>query len=170
MKTSVALVAVYLAAIVAANLSIAAFGPVIAPINAFLLIGLDLVLRDELHDRFGREHLFLKMFTLIAAGGVISLLLNPAAYQIAIGSSVAFMLAAAADGVVYHSWRHKAWWARSNASNMAGAAVDSIVFPSIAFGFLDWRIVLGMFIAKTLGGAFWAWVVSVVLRRQRSLG
>ena len=44
-------VAIYAAAMIGANLSVAAFGPVVTPINAFLLIGLDLALRDWLHVR-----------------------------------------------------------------------------------------------------------------------
>ena len=41
----------YAAAMIAANLTIAAFGPWVSPINAFFLIGLDLALRDWLHVR-----------------------------------------------------------------------------------------------------------------------
>ena len=44
-------IAIYIAAMTAANLSVAAFGPAITPVNAFVLIGLDLALRDYLHVR-----------------------------------------------------------------------------------------------------------------------
>ena len=43
-------VIVYLISIVAANLSILWFGPSVAPVTAFILIALDLTLRDLLHD------------------------------------------------------------------------------------------------------------------------
>ena len=43
--------AVYATAMVLANLSVVAFGPSVTPINAFVLIGLDLALRDWLHVR-----------------------------------------------------------------------------------------------------------------------
>ena len=41
----------YAFSMTAANLSVAAFGPLVTPLNAFLFIGLDLVLRDWLHVR-----------------------------------------------------------------------------------------------------------------------
>ena len=65
----------YAAAVVAANLTIAAFGPWVSPINAFVLIGLDLTLRDWLHVRVRPW----QMLAVIAASGLISYLLNPAA-------------------------------------------------------------------------------------------
>lgn len=161
MHTAVA-VGLYLGAIVAANLSVAAYGPVVAPLNGFVLIGLDLVLRDGLHDRWQGRNLFARMFYLIAAGGVLSYVLNPAAATIAVASGVAFALAAQADAVVYHLLRGRRWLIRANGSNVAGAAVDSLVFPWVAFASLDPGVVAAMFAAKLGGGLFW----SVVLRRD----
>jgi hypothetical protein len=43
----------YVVAITAANLTVAAFGPAVTPINAFFLIGLDLSLRNWLALRRG---------------------------------------------------------------------------------------------------------------------
>ena len=60
-----AAILIYAAAMTLANLSIAAFGPAISPINAFVLIGLDLALRDWLHVRLKP----LQMLALIAAAG-----------------------------------------------------------------------------------------------------
>ncbi len=44
------LILAYLVAIVLANMSIALFGSSMVIVNAFMLIGLDLVARDSLHD------------------------------------------------------------------------------------------------------------------------
>jgi hypothetical protein len=63
------LVALYLAAIVAANLSVAAFGPGVTIVNAFALIGLDLSTRDALHDRWRGRWLLARMALLIASVG-----------------------------------------------------------------------------------------------------
>ena len=52
------------------------------------------------------------------------------------------------------------WLIRANGSNVAGAAVDSIIFPTIAFGALMPHIVAVQFIAKVAGGAIWAWLLS----------
>ena len=80
----------YAVAMVAANLLVATFGPAISPINAFLLIGLDLTLRDWLHVRLKTW----QMGGLILGTGVLTYLLNPAAGMIAVASAVSFLVAA----------------------------------------------------------------------------
>jgi len=142
---------IYAAAMVLANLSIAAFGPWVSPINAFVLIGLDLALRDWLHLRLR----LWQMGALIAATGLITYLINPAAQHIAIASAVSFTLAAAVDWLTF-SRMTGSWLRRSMGSNVAGAAVDSLVFPTLAFGVLMPHIVLLQFVAKVAGGALWA--------------
>ncbi len=154
-------VALYVGSIVLANLTVATFGPWVSPINAFLLIGLDLTLRDRLHDAWAGRGLWPRMLALIVASGVISWLLNPAAGTIAVASVTAFVLSGLADALVYHAMRARGFLVRSNASNVAGAAVDSIVFPTIAFGALLPQIVALQFVAKVAGGAVWA----LLLRR-----
>jgi len=84
-------------------------------------------------------------------------LLNPAAGAIALASFVAFALAMSADTIAYHFLRDKPWMIRSNGSNVAGAGVDSITFPTIAFGGLMPEIVALQFISKICGGAIWSY-------------
>lgn len=154
-------VAIYLAALVIANLLVAKLGPWFSPINSFVLIGLDLSLRDKLHDAWQGENLAIKIGCLIVAAGLISYLLNPAAGTIALASVVAFCAAMAADSIVYQLLRRQGWMTRANGSNMAGAIVDSLIFPTIAFGsFVPQRVAL-QFVAKVFGGAVW----SLVLRK-----
>lgn len=163
------LVAVYLAAIVAANLSVAHFGPSAAIVNAFLFIGLDLTTRDALHDRWKHDRLVLRMGVLIVAGGVISYALNAGAAQIAIASTVSFALAATADFLVYAALGERAYLVRVNGSNIVSAAVDSLVFPALAFGSLMPGIVLGLFAAKVLGGFVWSLVLDALPVRRRAV-
>lgn len=151
-------VSIYALAMTGANLSVAAFGPAVTPINAFLLIGLDLALRDWLHVRLRPW----QMAALIAATGVLTLLLNPAAGKIAIASAAAFTAAALVDWSVFQRLIGKSWTTRANGSNVAGAAVDSLVFPTIAFGALMPQVVLMQFVAKVAGGAMWTWVLARV--------
>lgn len=145
----------YAAAMTAANLIIAAVGPWVSPINAFLLIGLDLALRDWLHVRLRPA----QMLALIAASGALTFVLNPAAGQIAVASAVAFTAAAMVDWATFLRLRGS-WLRRANGSNIAGAAVDSLVFPTLAFGALMPGIVVAQFAAKVAGGAVWAWLLS----------
>jgi uncharacterized PurR-regulated membrane protein YhhQ (DUF165 family) len=149
-------IAAYAAAMTLANLSVAAFGPNVTPINAFVLIGLDLALRDWLHVRLK----VWQMGSLIAATGALTYILNPAAGQIAIASACAFTAAALVDWGTFTKLRGS-WMFRSNGSNVAGAAVDSLLFPTIAFGVLMPHIVAMQFVAKVAGGAVW----SLVLRK-----
>jgi queuosine precursor transporter len=153
-------VLLYLLAVVAANLLAAHFGPSATVVTAFLLIGLTLTLRDRIHDAWNGRHLTARMGALILTGAAISYALNRDAGAIALASFVAFTAAEAVDTGIYHALRNRPWLQRTNASNIAAAAVDSLIFPTLAFGGLLWPIVLGQFVAKTLGGSLW----SVVLR------
>jgi uncharacterized PurR-regulated membrane protein YhhQ (DUF165 family) len=150
------LVAIYLAAIVAANLSVAAFGPSATIITAFLFIGLDITARDRLHEAWRGRALGPKMALLIAAGSLLSWAINRRAGRVALASFAAFAASGAADALVYHLLRHRAWLLKVNGSNIISAAVDSLVFPTLAFGRLIWWVVAGQFVAKVAGGAVWA--------------
>jgi hypothetical protein len=147
---------IYIVALVAANLLVAWFGVWFSLINAFVLIGLDFSLRDKLHDMWEGEKLPIKMGGLIATASVISYAINPATGMIAFASLAAFSLSMVADSLVYQYLKHKEWMIRANGSNLAGSAVDSVVFPTIAFGGLMPEIVALQFVAKVGGGFVWS--------------
>jgi len=151
---------IYAAAMTVANLSVAAFWPAISPVNAFVLIGLDLALRDWLHVRLKAW----QMLALIVAAGAITYALNPAAGKIAVASSAAFTAAALVDWATFARMRGS-WLFRANGSNVVGAAVDSLIFPTLAFGALMPHIVALQFVAKVVGGAMWAWVLARTAQR-----
>lgn len=153
------IVLAYLAANVLANLSVTFFGPISTPINAFLLIAFDLVSRDTLHERWHNKNLKLKMLLLIGAGAILSWLMNRGAGRIATASFVAFLLTGLTDTLVYHLLRNHTKLVKVNGSNLVSAAVDSIAFPTIAFGsFIPW-IILGQFAAKVFGGYVWSMIL-----------
>ena len=156
-------IVIYAAAMTLANLSVAAFGPAISPVNAFVLIGLDLALRDWLHVRLRAW----QMLALIVAAGALTYLLNPAAGKIAIASSCAFTAAALVDWLTFARLRGS-WLFRANGSNVAGAAVDSLIFPTLAFGALMPHIVLLQFVAKVAGGAMWAALFARTVQRAEA--
>lgn len=148
-------VILYAVAMIVANLTVAAFGPAVSPINAFLLIGLDLTLRDWLHTRLRP----VQMGALIVFTSVLTYALNPATGMIAIASVIAFSAAALVDWIVFAKLRGS-WLFRVNGSNVAGAAIDSVLFPTIAFGVLMPEIITAQFAAKVAGGAVWAYVLN----------
>lgn len=153
-------VGVYLVAIVAANLIIGWLGPKSSPFIAFFLIGLDLSLRDKLHELWHGKQLVLKMGAVILAGGALSYLINRNIANIALGSSIAFAGAMLADGLVYESLFNKRKIYKMNASNVVSAAVDTVLFIWIAFGVFMWKIMLLQYAAKTLGGLAWSFVLT----------
>jgi uncharacterized PurR-regulated membrane protein YhhQ (DUF165 family) len=160
--------ALYLAALVASNLTIALLGPSATVAVAALGIGPTLSLRDRLHEEWAGPHLKSNMLALLLLGavlsGAVSLLPTGFAWsaaRIAAASATAIFAADVADALVYHRLRERwGFLARVNGSNVVGAAVDSLLFPLLAFGvWLPW-IVAGQFAAKVLGGAVWSVVLA----------
>jgi uncharacterized PurR-regulated membrane protein YhhQ (DUF165 family) len=149
----------YAVAMIAANLLVATFGPSVTAINAFLLIGLDLTLRDWLHFRLKTW----QMGGLIIGTGLITYGLNPASGMIAVASAVSFLAASIVDWAIFVKTTGS-WIKRANVSNTAGAAVDSLLFPTIAFGALMPEIVALQFVAKVSGGAVWSYVLEKKLK------
>jgi hypothetical protein len=164
MKT-VALVLVYLGAVVAANVGFAVYGMRAEPWISMVLIGLDLTSRDHLHQAWGGRGLAWKMGGLILAGSALSALIGWATTDqvataitggvplVALASAAGFASAASVDALTYGVLRQR--WLRINGSNAASALVDSFVFPAVAFGEFD--LWLGLYFAavKFIGGAGW---------------
>jgi uncharacterized PurR-regulated membrane protein YhhQ (DUF165 family) len=164
LRTIALAVFAYATAMIVANLTVAHFGPAISPVNAFFLIGLDLTLRDWLHVRLR----VWQMALLIACTSLITYALNPAAGMIAVASASAFTVAALVDWAAFSMLRGS-WLFRANGSNVASAAVDSVLFPTIAFGVLMPQIIAAQFVAKVVGGAIWAWLLNLKKPAQISL-
>lgn len=158
------MVYIYIGSLTLANLLVAWLGPWFSPINAFVLIGLDLVLRDKLHDRWQGNRLALRMFGIIAAAGVISWVINKDAGMIAVASVVSFMVAMTVDALIYQKLKNRPWFQRANGSNIGGAATDSVLFPTIAFGSLMPEIVALQFFAKVAGGFIWSLIIDSLSR------
>ena len=99
------------------------------------------------------------MLLLIGAGGLLSWFINQGAGRVAIASFIAFALAGLSDTIVYQLLYRYSKLLKINGSNIVSAAVDSIAFPTIAFGvFIPW-VVLGQFLAKVIGGYFWSIII-----------
>lgn len=154
------LILLYLLAIVIANLSVAEFGPSVAIINAFVFIALDLTTRDALHEKWQGKQLIPRMALLIAGGSVLSAILNWQAAQIALASTLAFAGAASADTLIYSLLGDRAKLVKMNGSNLVSSAVDSLIFPVVAFGWPPlWPIIAGQFVAKVAGGFIWSLIL-----------
>jgi len=162
------LIALYLAAIVSANLIITHYGPEASIVTAFFFIGLDLCTRDALQSWWYPKP-WLKMAGLILAGSGLSYALNSsnATATIAIASAIAFASSETLEGAIYHLARRKPWVERANIAAIGGAALDSILFVWIAFGF-DWQIVTAQSFAKLAGCFVWSLVIVWLLPSRRT--
>jgi uncharacterized PurR-regulated membrane protein YhhQ (DUF165 family) len=156
-------VLLYIGAACAANVVIALYGPSASIICAFLFIGLNITVRDKLHDRWQGNDLALRMLLLIMAGGLLSYIVYPSAGRIGIASMIAFIFSETTDALIYGELKDKPWIIRSNASNIGAALIDSLLFPTIAFASLLPLVVLFQFLAKVGGGFFW----SILLQRGK---
>ena len=151
----------YAAAIILANYLVFLFGPSVTPINAFVFIGLDLALRNWLNLQMEKW----QMGAMIFGTGLISYFLNDTMQMIAIASAVSFTLASLVDWAVFTKVQGE-WIKRANVSNTAGALVDSIAFPTIAFGVLMPEIVLLQFLAKVFGGFVWTLLLTKIPQKE----
>ena len=154
------LVAGYVISVAAANISIAMFGPGAAPVNAFLLIGLNLTTRDILHDKWSGRGLYFKMAAMMVAAGALAYAVDGGTARISLASLSAILLSGASDTATYQRFIRSRYIVRVNASNAVSGAVDSVAFFLIAFGSLHTATVISMWAAKLAGGAIWSLALS----------
>ena len=160
MKAKLA-IAVYLGAIVAGNMLAGHYGPWVTPVVGFFLIGLDLTLRDILHQGWSdRGVLRRNMLVLIIAGSALTLAVCWSARRIALASTAAFSAEAAMATLIY-SWctRWPCLW-KINAANLVGGLVDSLVFPTLAFGMFLPGVTAAQWGTKFAGGFVWALILT----------
>ena len=190
------LIGMYLGAIVIANLVVAKWGlETVADLGgaigkiqvvfftSLILIGLDLTSRDFLHEMW-KEDLWENMMKLIVGGSLLSLVVNlflkiigwdgapwDIVKAIALASTCAFFCAGVADTYIYQLLGDKERILRINGSNVVSGFVDSLVFPTLAWGVflpmflgigmdigsaVNWNITAQMTAAKIIGGFIWA--------------
>lgn len=122
-----------------------------APSGVFM-IGIALVLRDLIQERYGKWSAFLA----VLVGSAISYIL--ADPYIAAASVTAYLLAEISDLIVYTKLRKKSLSAAVLASGLVGSIIDSAVFLFIAFGSLQ-------FIEGQIIGKLWMSIFAIAVLR-----
>jgi uncharacterized PurR-regulated membrane protein YhhQ (DUF165 family) len=150
MKTWVVIL-LYLAALVSANLAITEFREIAFYLVGFLLIPLDMILRDILHERWRDNNITLRMGGLIVLGGFITWLFNHETLQVAIASVSAFATSMTVNALVYQGMLNFTRFTRMNTSNLFASIADSAVFCLLFFGW-DPMIVVVQSLIKFSGG------------------
>lgn len=155
MKVGLAALAAFIATILLANWLVSRFG--VVPVGfgleapaAVFAAGIAFTLRDLVQEELGR----VAVVVAIVAGAVVSLLV--ASPGLAAASGTAFLVSELADLAVYAPLREKTWLGAVAVSNTVGAALDSIIFLSLAFGSL--QFLPGQMLGKT-----WMTAAAIVL-------
>lgn len=166
------LFAAYLSTVPLANWTVANVGTVCVPDgpctipvgfglsapSGVLWIALALVLRDSVHEQFGRSW----AVCAVLVGALLSFAVSPP--FVAVASSVAFLTSELADTLVYSRLRQGGWRRALLGSNAVGLVIDSAIFLLIAFGSLQ-------FLAGNVLGKVWmtlaAYVALEIMRRRR---
>ena len=162
MKTYL-IVFVYILSVVLANLSASHFGIWVTPINAFFLIGLEITVRDLLHERITH----LKLLGIVLVAGTTSYLINVDTQNIAIASFIAVTVSCLLDYFVFKKVKGS-WLKKSNSSNVVSSLSDSLIFPAVAFGSFNTGVVLMQFILKLFGGFIWSLIISKLRLNQNN--
>jgi len=129
-------------------------GPCVIPVgfglsapSGVLMIGIALVLRDSIHEVYGRWW----VVGGILVGAILSSAISP---SLAVASGVAFAVSEVGDMLVYEPIRRYSRPLGVAISGMIGGAIDSALFLMLAFGSLAYFE--GQFVGKTemavLGG------------------
>jgi uncharacterized PurR-regulated membrane protein YhhQ (DUF165 family) len=130
-------------------------GPCLIPVgfglmapSGVIMVGLALVLRDQVHEKLGAKWAAVA----IAVGAALSFATSPA--QLAAASAIAFAIAEIADLAVYAPLRAKGRSLAVAASGAVGAVFDSVLFVWLAFGSLEFST--GTIVAKLYASAAFA--------------
>lgn len=172
--TEIILVILFVTIMAAANLAIAAIGPWLLPVTAFVSVGIVLVSRDYLHDMWATRPgggFWPRMLGMILAAAILAAIVDPASGRVGAASVLALTGAALVETGVFHALFRRRWMIRSNGSNIAGALADSTIFPLVAFGFgVEGLLLLiaTQAATKTLGGLFWSTLFRFTLNPDRA--
>lgn len=176
--------ACYIAAIVLANWAIATFG--VVPVLPFGLLyapagvyfaGFTFTFRNAVQQTLGRQF----GYAAIVLGAALSIWVSPrldlgGVLPLWLASGVAFGLSETADALVWTPLRERGWFKRAMfLADLAGQAVDSLLFLALAFG--STQLFWGQMIGKawctwaTMGAILLGEIVLVRWRRsERAVG
>ena len=143
-----ALVVVYLAVLVAANIAVYLTGQAALLLTGLVLVPFDFAVRVRLQEAWAGRGLWLRLFALMIGGGILTVVTLPNAHQVALASVTAFACGSILGAVAYAAIaRRRVTWARA-VSLATMAAVDSIVFPLLAFDQVSIWLMIGQFAMK----------------------
>jgi uncharacterized PurR-regulated membrane protein YhhQ (DUF165 family) len=160
-------ISLYLLAFVLANFIILWFGPKGLIFTSLFLIPFDFVIRCMFHEQWKGKELIIKLGLLVLIASIITYVINKNSLNIALGSCFGFIMAQIFAGIFYQAFIKESYFIKVNGSDFIGIIVDSIVFQTIAFNFVDIKISISQILLKVLGGLFWYWIIFKKLKLQK---
>lgn len=107
-------------------------------------------LRDSIHKKYGYKRVTVLIFVASAISYGASILLgNEMLGKVTIASVIAFLVSENVDTLVYHIFRKDTWLSKVTKSNLVSTLLDSIIFITMAFGFIL-PLIIGQYIVKML--------------------
>ena len=155
--------AAYLISIVFGNLLVFWLGRWGILLTSFIFIPFDFVIRCYIHEKFRQKKLYLILFGIISAGGLLTFACNYNAGPIAIASVVGFALAGISGSIFYQNTIKKHTFLKVNGSDLLAIVVDSITFQIIAFGSINVGIITLQILIKAAGGFLWYYILFIRL-------
>jgi hypothetical protein len=163
--TTPVLIAIYLAVLVAANLVVYTTGQVALLLTGLVLVPLDFSIRVRLQEAWSGPGLWLRLAVLMVAGGGLTILVLPDASQVALASVSAFAAGSLLGAVVYAAALRWRTTVARGCSLGAMAAIDSVVFPMLAFEQVSGWLMVGQFLMKWLASGVFLVILNRVNRR-----
>jgi len=166
------LVSLYLIIIVFANLFVLHFGQPALLLSAVVLVPFDFAVRTELQSRWSDQNLWLKLLSLMIAGGLLTVMTIPEAGQIAFASVVAFICSSIGGAVAFKFFSDGILSHDEVKILTVGvmSIIDSFLFPILAFDSVNGLLIIFQVFAKW---SVAAWIIHLDLfpiRPRRSHG
>lgn len=158
------LIILYLAALIAANLIVKHFGAYGLWFSSVILIPFDFVCRCIFHENWKGIKLVKNLILLTLASGLITVLLNYDALNIALASFAGIAAVQIGAGLFYQRFKNKSLFFKVNLSDLVAIVIDSIVFQYVAFQIIDFEVTGGQILIKFIGGLFWFFIIFKVLK------
>lgn len=154
-------ISLYLSAFVLSNFIVLWYGAKGLIFTSLFLIPFDFVMRCMFHEQWKGKQLIIKLGLLVATASLLTYLINHDSKNIAVASMCGFITAQIMAGLYYQYVIDAEYWVKVNGSDLIGIVCDSIIFQLIAFGTLNYSVMLGQILLKFIGGIVWYYVLFI---------
>lgn len=157
----------YIVMFVIANFLVLKFGKIGVLLASSIFIPFDFVIRCYFQEKWVGKALMLRIGSLILVSSIISYFVNYDLKNIAIASFFSFLSSQIIATILYQLLKEREYFIKVNGSDLFAIITDSIIFQSIAFGSIVWKITVGQILIKFIGGFIWYLILFQLLKIQK---